>query len=157
MIVRELDFIAGQIGQRRDRVAQVEDEDLRLELADHVAHPVVLDDPAFIDDRDVAAEIFRFLEIVSRENDGRAAGIDGAQEVPHRATNLDVDPGGRLIQDQQARLVHQRSRDHQAALHATGQRARHRTTPFPELQLLEILLCPLRARARAAGHRSPPG
>ena len=51
--------------------------------------------------------------------------VDAAQKIPHRAADLDIHAGGRLVENQQARLVHQRAGDHQAALHAAGQRARN--------------------------------
>src|SRR5439155_17285924 len=88
-------------------------------------------------------------------NDGGAAIVDLAQELPHRAADLDVDPGGGLIENQQPRLVHQRARDHQAALHAAGQAARDAPAPLPQLQLLEVLLGALaRYRAREADRKS---
>ena len=86
-----------------------------------------------------------------RQNDGGALGVYATQELPHRAADFDVHAGGRLVEDQQARFVHQRPCDHEATLHPAGQAACNRIAPVPELQLLEIFLRALfRQRARNA-------
>ena len=126
-------------------------------LRSSVAHAVALDDAAVIDDGDVAAEALRLFQIVRGQDDGGALLVDLAQELPHRAADFDVHAGRGLVQDQQPRLVHQRARDHQPPLHAAGQRARHALALVPQLQLLQVFLGALRARARAPRRRSPPG
>jgi hypothetical protein len=45
-----------------------------------------------IDDRDVAAERLGLLEIVRGEDDGGPGGVEFAQELPHGAADLDIDP-----------------------------------------------------------------
>src|SRR5213082_3386807 len=132
-------------------LAYVQHEGLDVQPAQQTAHAITLHDASAVDDGDVAAQALGFLQIVRGENDGGAAIVDLAQELPHRAADLDVDPGGGLIENQQPRLVHQRACDHQAALHAAGQAARHAPAPLPQLQLLEVLLGALaRYRARDA-------
>ena len=74
------------------------------------------------------------------EDDRDALLVELTQEIPHRAADLDVDARRRLIEDQQLRLMHQRARDHQPALHAARQRARHAPPLVPEGELPEILL-----------------
>ena len=96
---------------------------LGLQLAQQVAHAVALDDVAAVDDGDVAAQVLGLFQVVRGQDDGRALLVDLAQELPHRAADLDVDARGGLVEDQQARLVHQRARDHQPPLHAAGQRS----------------------------------
>src|SRR6185369_14600908 len=71
---------------------------------------------------------------------GRAGRVDALDELPHRAADLDVDAGGRLVENQQARLVDHRPRDHQAPLHTAGQGARDRERLVPQRELLEVLL-----------------
>jgi hypothetical protein len=83
------------------RLAQIEHEHFGLQLAQHICHAVALDDVAALDDGYVAAQILGFLQIVRRQYDGGALRVDVAQKFPHGAANLDVDAGGRLIQDQQ--------------------------------------------------------
>ena len=61
---------------------------------------------------------------------------------PHVAAQLDVDPGGGLVEEQHARLVRQGLGDHHPALHAAGQRhdrsspcgptAKGRAAPSPD-------------------------
>ena len=63
-----------------------------------------------------------------------------AQERPHAAPDLDVDARRRLVEDQEPRLVDQRARDHEAALHAAGKRARDLVALVPELQLAQVFL-----------------
>ncbi len=106
---------------------------------------------AVVDDGDVAAQALGLLEIVGGENDCRAARIDFVEELPHRAANLDVHTRSGLIEHQQARLVHQGARDHQAPLHAAGKPARHAVALVPQLQLPQVLLgADARHRARNA-------
>ena len=77
--------------------------------------------------------------------------VDLAQELPHGAADLDVHAGGGLVQDQQPRLVHQGAGDHQAALHAAREGARHVVALLPQGQLLQVFLGALLApRARDA-------
>jgi hypothetical protein len=99
-----------------------------------------LGDLAVIDDGDVATETLGLLQIMGREDDGRPAGVELAQEGPHRAADLDVHARGRLVEDQQPRLVHQRPRDHQAPFEAAGELAHLGVAPVPEIELLEITL-----------------
>ncbi len=140
--------ISGAVGPG---LAQVEHENFGLQLTQHVGHGVALDDAAAFDDGDVAAQILGLLEVMRGQNDGRSLVVDIAQELPHRAANLDIDAGGRLIQYQQLRFVHQRSSDHEAPLHAAGERAGDRMAALPQLQLLEIFLGSLlRERPRYA-------
>ena len=53
-----------------------------VSLRDHARHRVVLDDAAAVDDRDVAAEALRLLEVMRGQDDRRAALVDLAQECP---------------------------------------------------------------------------
>jgi hypothetical protein len=63
-----------------------------------------------------------------------------SHERPHRAADLDVHAGGGLVEDQQPRLVHQRARDHQPALHAAREVARDVVALVPEVQLAQVFL-----------------
>ena len=127
------------------------------ELPDHAGHRVVLDDPAAVDDRDVPAEALGFLEVVRRQDDRRALLVDLAQEDPHAAADLDVDARGRLVEDQEARLVHQRARDHEPPLHAARQRARDLRRACPRAAAAAGTSPSARPRACAVCRRSRPG
>jgi hypothetical protein len=140
MIVGEQRLVGGEIGGSGPRAAQIEHERFRLELAQHVRHGVALDDAPALDDGDVAAQILRFFQVVRGQDDGRPLIVDLAEEVPHRPADLDVDAGGRLVEDQKPRFVHQRARDHEAPLHSARERACDGIAAVPELQLLQVFL-----------------
>src|SRR5690606_42155698 len=96
----------------------VEHESLDVEPGQQGLHRPGGDDRAAVDDRQVAAQVLGFLEVVGGEDDGGAGGVDLAQGLPHAAADLDVDTGGGLVEDQQARPRHHCAGDHQPALHA---------------------------------------
>src|SRR5579871_3867943 len=98
-----------EVRRARHGRRQIEHERLGLELAQHVRHGIALDDAPALDDRDVAAQTLRLLEIMRRQDDRRALIVDLTQELPHRAADLDVDARGRLIEDQEPGLVHERA------------------------------------------------
>jgi len=119
-----------------------------VQLLEQLAHAGVLDDPAVIDDADVAAQLLGLLQIMGGEDDGDALLVEFGEKAPHRAAQLDIDPGGRLIEDQQSRLMNQGASDHQAPLHAAGQLARGHIALVPQPQLVEVLLGTLLGDAR---------
>src|SRR5215213_6027681 len=82
------------------------------------------DDPAVVDERDPVAQLLGLFEVVRREQDRRALGVDPLDVVPELEPQLDVDARGRLVEDQQPRPVHQRAREDQPPLHPARQRAR---------------------------------
>ena len=53
----------------------------------------------------------------------RATGADGVDEVPELAARQQVDAGGRLVEDQQIRIVDQRTAKAELLLHAAGELA----------------------------------
>ena len=118
----------------------VEDIGVGVQLKQQLLHARVLDDAALVDDGDVAAKLFGFLEIMRGEDDRGAGAVDFKQEIPHRAAQFDIDPGGGLVENQQPRLVHQRPGDHHAPLHAAGKRARALVALVPQAELFEVFL-----------------
>ena len=68
---------AAAIGSRR-----LSTKTSRLQLAQHGRHAVVLDDAALVDDRDVAAQALGFLEVMRRQDDRRARGVDARAGTP---------------------------------------------------------------------------
>lgn len=74
------------------------------------------------------------------EDDGDAFLVQLGEKAPHRAAQLDVHTRGRLVENQQARLVDQRAGNHQAALHAAGQRTRLHVALVPQAELGQVLL-----------------
>ena len=59
---------------------------------------------------------------------------------PHALAQFDVDARGRLVQEQDLRLVRQRLGDHHPALHAAGQRDDLGVLLVPQRQVLQHLL-----------------
>ena len=59
---------------------------------------------------------------------------------PHALAQFDVDARGRLVEEQDLRLVRQRLGDHHAALHAAGQRDDLGVLLVPQRQVLQHLL-----------------
>jgi hypothetical protein len=72
----------------------------------------------------VVAELLGLLEVVRGEEDRGALGVYALDVVPQLEPQLHVHARGRLVEDQQARPVHQRPGEDQSALHPARQRAR---------------------------------
>jgi hypothetical protein len=131
---------AGHVGQRARRRGEIKHESFHVELGQQRLHRRVLDDAAVVDDRDVAAELLGFFQIMRGQDHRRAGRVDAAHELPHRASDFDVDARGRLVEHEQFRFAHHRAGDHQAPLHAARQRARLVLRLVPELEFLEVFL-----------------
>src|SRR5207302_8134068 len=79
------------------------------------------DDAAVVDDPDAIGEDVGLLQIL-RDQEHRNALVlrQPADLPPQRRAALDVEPGRRLVEQQDARAVHERQREVEAALHPTG-------------------------------------
>ena len=82
---------------------------------------------ALVDDRDPVAELVGLLHVVRREQDRLAVDVELAEDLPQRDAALRVEPGGRLVEEEDRRPVHHRPGDHQPLRHA----ARQRHAPAP--------------------------
>ena len=86
---------------------------------DHVARDRTLqllrrtfgDDLAVVDDRDAVAKRVRLVEVVGREEYGRAAIVHPPHLVPHAGAALRVEPGGGLVEKQELRAMDQAQPD----------------------------------------------
>ena len=81
-------------------------------------------------------------------------------EVEHLGLDRGVEPGGRLVEDQQRRVLRQRHRDHDALLHAARELVRvaaHDAVGVGDLHLAQDLPGPLvrLLRVRAGDARTP--
>ncbi len=76
---------------------------------------------ALADDADAVGHFLGFLDVMGGQDNGDAGLAQRAHHRPHVAAQLDVDAGGRLVEEEDARLMRQRLGDHQAPLHAAGQ------------------------------------
>ena len=94
-----------------------------IEPLREVLYAIVDHDAAAMDDDHALADRADLTEDMARQQDGAVA-AKVADELP-RFRHLDrIDRGGRLIEDQQLRFVHERTRDHQPPFHAARQRVR---------------------------------
>ena len=80
---RDLDDRCRRRPMRFSRVGRVEREEL-----------------AVVHDRDPVAELVRLLHVVGREQDGLPFGVHLAEDLPQRDPALRVEPGGRLVEEQ---------------------------------------------------------
>ena len=78
------------------------------------------DDLAVVDDRDPVAERVGLVEVVRGEEDGHALVAQPADLVPHVRAALRVEAGGRLVEEDDLRLVDDAERDVDPAALAAG-------------------------------------
>ena len=79
------------------------------------------DDPAGRDQGDVLAQGLRLLEVMGGQQDRRTLLVQQPDVVPEIVAELDVDAGGRLVEDHQQRFVQEGPGEQQPALHAPGE------------------------------------
>ena len=94
---RRQDEFAIAVDAERDHVTG----DLALE---RVRRPL-RDDHSVVDDREPVGERVGLLEVMRRQEDGRAVLAEGADLVPHAGACLGVETGGRLVEEQHLRPV----------------------------------------------------
>jgi hypothetical protein len=97
---------------------------LRLDvLGDQRARRALGDDAAVVHDREAVAQALGLFHEVRGEHERLAFLRQAAQPLPDQVARLRVEAGGRLVHENELRVVHQRARQRQAALHAAGERA----------------------------------
>jgi hypothetical protein len=152
-----------QLGRhRRERLLQLHGQLLLAELAHQFVLVFDEHELAAENDADAVGHFLGFLDVVGGQQDRHAAFAQRIDQLPHVAAQLDVDAGGRLVEEQDARLVRQRLRDHHAALHAARQRHQLVVALVPQRQRLQRLLDVrgigrLAEQAAAERHRRPDG
>ena len=75
------------------------------------------DDPAAVDDPDVVGELVGLLQVLGGEEDGRPVVVEGPHLLPDRFAADRVEAGGRLVEEEHARLVDEGRGEVEAALH----------------------------------------
>ena len=75
-----------------------------------------------IDDQQPVTQFLRLIHVMCREQNRQPLLPEFAELFPDRMPDVRIKPGRRFIEDQNPRLVDQPAGDHQAALHATGER-----------------------------------
>ena len=109
-----------------------------------------------VDDRDVLADVLDELELMAGEEDGGAAGRLAAEHLGERVHGDRVEPGERLVEHEQLRLVQQRRRELGALLVAVRELLDLRVGAVGETEPLEPAATPPRApRASSSPCRQP--
>ena len=109
--------------RRHGRAVGLEDDDvLAAHVAEHRLRRSVRHHLALRQHRQHIAQPLGLVHVVGRQHDAEAFGAQPVDQVPHRHTSLRVQTRRWLVEKQQARPVHQRTRDHQPSAKAAGQR-----------------------------------
>src|SRR6266851_2571192 len=75
-----------------------------------------------VEDRDPVGKLFGLVQVLSGEQHGRAALGELLDGLPHLDARLRVQPGRRLVEEDDRRIPDETHRDVQTAAHATGVR-----------------------------------
>jgi hypothetical protein len=104
-----------------------------------------------VHDPDPVGERLGLVHVLRREQDGDAAGAQLADAVPDEQPRLRVQPGGRLVQEQHLRVVHEGAGDHEALALPAGEEVDLVVGAVAQAQLLQERVGP----AVALGGRDP--
>ena len=83
------------------------------------------DDAAFVDDDDAVGERVGLFEVVGGEEDGLAAGGEGADLLPEGAAGFDVEADGGLVEEDEIGVAADRECEEDALLLASAELAEH--------------------------------
>ncbi len=95
------------------------------------------DDTTVIDDSEALAEGVSFLHVVSREQNGFAAAVVLANDLPEKQARLRIQSRARLIKEKHQRIVHHGACDGESLHHAAGKSADDLVGAIGELEPLE--------------------
>ena len=95
------------------------------------------EDRAVVDDRDPVAELVGLLHVVRGEEDRLPVVVQLAEDLPQGDAALRVEAGGRLVEEQDRRAVHDRPGHHEALGHAARERHHRGAGAVGEAELLE--------------------
>ena len=134
--------VVEQRGDLCERGAEPEQQGARTDPPHQGGGAVEGDDLAVVHDRDALAHRLRLLEVVGGQQHRGPLAVDFPHELPQGVAQLHVDPGGRLVEDQQARLVDQGLGHHQASLQAAGELVHRLLQVRTEIEALDQQLAP---------------
>src|SRR5690606_19470404 len=89
---------------------------------------------------DAVAQTFGFVQVVGREENRRAAAVQVADVIPELPSQFDVYAGGRLVEDEDRRIMDERLCDHQPTSHSTGKAACRRIRMLRQPKRVEKLV-----------------
>ncbi len=95
------------------------------------------DDAALIDDGHAVAQLFRFFDVVRSNQDGALLPPQVGDQLVNLEARLRIEPCGRLVEEQQLRIVEKGQRQGEALFLAAGQRAVERVALLPQREALE--------------------
>src|SRR4029077_6053171 len=114
--LHSLDAAREQQGPRTPRVGGAQTVAAAGALQELVEQPLV-DDPPVANDRNAVAELLHLGEKVARQQDRDPLGRQPPHEVAHVAHSRRIEPGGRLVEQQQLRGAQQRRGDAEPLSH----------------------------------------
>ena len=107
------------------------------ERVDQPLRRIERDDHPAIHDRDAVAQLLRLLHVVRGEHHGVPSLTNLSHEPPEVMTCLRVEAGRRLVEEEDPRLVDERSRDAEPLLLPTGEGSHLRARLLGELHVGE--------------------
>lgn len=122
------DFAFRRISRKVDRVA------FGSQIGQHVSHPAIRYDIARSDDCHFVAQRLGFFEIVGSENDGDSSFIEILEKFPHAPAEFDIHASRWFVENEDLRLVDERSGNHEPSLHSTRESHGHRVQLVSESQ-----------------------
>ena len=120
--------------------------------ADHLGRRALHDDPP-VGEIDDALAAFGLVHVVGRYQDGQPVGRHVVDEVPELAARLGVDAGGRLVEQQQLRLVQHAGGEREPLLPAAGQLAGQLVARGRARPMRSMIVCHRRAAVAAVRRR----
>ncbi len=143
------DPLAIAVDAERDHVAG----DLALERVGRALR----DDHPVVDDREPVGERVGLLEVVRRQEDGRAVLAEGADLIPHAGARLGVEAGRRLVEEQHLRPVDDAEPDVESTPHPARVRAGRPVRGGLEVQCGQHLGRPRPAPSACPSRTAGPG
>ena len=126
------------------------------------AHPVLEliggalgDEPSGIDDADPVSQAVGLLQVLSGQQDRRAALHQGTDDVPHLLTRTRVQTSGGLVEEDERGTGDERDRQVQAAPHPTGVTAHPLAACLGQAEGGQQLLGPLPRPTSAKAQQAP--
>ena len=107
------------------------------------------DDAPVVDHHDVAGQAVGFLEVLRGQQDRRAVADQLLDGDPQALAALGVQPGGRLVEEEDRRVRHQRGGQVQPPAHAARVGLQHAITGAGQAEFLEQLVGPARRHLAA--------
>ena len=100
---------------------KTDDDVIAAQLGNQLARRAQGDHLAVIDDRHTIAQALGLVHVVRRQQDRSARGAEVANEVPQLPARLRIEPGGRLVEEQEIGIPDQRARDRESLALPAGQ------------------------------------